>query len=600
MIQKIIPMILLAHLVSGHAGMPRADDDRMQWFDDARFGMFIHWGVYAVHGNKWPGKPHADAGNDSPKKLSEWLMQRVPVPVMEYRSLAKQFTAANYDPAAWAGLARDAGMKYVVITSKHHDGFALWPTAFSDWNVSITPAKNDLLAPLAEACRKEGLKFGFYYSQCQDWVNPGGAKRNPYCKEGGKRHMDDGDGWDELQKGPYDDYLQKVALPQVNELLERYQPDIIWWDTPVHMNEKRAKPFYEAVAKYPEIITNSRLGGPYRGDTRNPEQWVPPEGYPGERFEVCMTMNDSWGYASDDHNWKSTTALLQILSDTVSKGGNLLLNIGPKADGGIPEPVLDRLREISAWMRSHGRSIHGTQASPYPRQLPWGRMTRKRKPTGEEILYLHIWEWPADGEILLPTIKQAPVSAALLPDGRALASELNRQGLVVRLAGARAPDPHISVVELIFKEAVSVTAPAFLAADADGVFRLGARDADRYGSTAGVIEVTGRGAEAALSNWTHPAWHLKYRVQSPARAAFRMSARISTTAGSQLKINCGAPAFAASIPNTNGEWRDIDLGELTLPAGESAIVVKTGEKWTPVKIRTVTLAPINKPETSEK
>lgn len=290
--------------------------------------MFIHWGVYAVPAGEWQGKPVGGIG--------EWIMRNGKIPVADYRAFAKDFTAANYDPQAWARLAHTAGMRYVVITGKHHDGFALYDSAVTEWDsVNASGAGRDLLAPLAKAVRAEGLKFGIYYSQAQDWTHPGGANGN----------------WDPAQKGDYDQYLQNIALPQVREIIDRFDPAIIWWDTPVNMTKERAKPFGDFLAQHPAIITNNRLGGGYNGDTKTPEQHIPPRGYPGDLFEVCMTMNDTWGFKKNDLNWKSVRQILRNLSDISSKGGNFLLNVGPTADGRIPDASIERLEAVGRWMK---------------------------------------------------------------------------------------------------------------------------------------------------------------------------------------------------------------------------------------------------------
>jgi alpha-L-fucosidase len=284
---------------------PAQRDARMKWWREAKFGLFIHWGVYAVPAGTYQG--------EQIKGIGEWIMLRGKIPVAEYRAFAGQFNPVKYNPDAWAKLAKDAGMKYLVITAKHHDGFALFPSDASDWDVAdATPYKMDLITPLARAARKNGLKFGTYYSQAQDWTNPGGAKSG----------YKEGDGWDDAQKGSFDDYLAKIAVPQTREILTRIKPDILWWDTPVWMNANRAAPLHELIALRPGLITNNRLGGGFRGDTETPEQHIPATGFKDRDWETCMTMNDTWGFKSYDHNWKSTETLIRNLVDIVSKGGN--------------------------------------------------------------------------------------------------------------------------------------------------------------------------------------------------------------------------------------------------------------------------------------
>ena len=403
-------------------------DARMKWFREARFGLFIHWGVYAVPAGFWQGQPVS----------AEWIMNRGKIPVATYRALAKDFTAAKYDPEAWAQLAADAGIKYVVITAKHHDGFTLYGSAYSDWNaVQASGARRDLLQPLADAVRAHGLKFGTYYSQSQDWVNLGGGKGNTPP-------------WDDAQKqGSFDEYLRTIALPQVRELVEKYHPDILWWDTEYSMTPERAKPFFDLVTAHPGLIHNSRLGGGVLGDFRTSEQKIPANAMLGRALEVNMTINNSWGYRSDDLNWKSAQTLIRNLSDITSKDGNYLLNVGPTAEGVIPQPEVERLLAIGLWLKINGSAIYATRGGLYQQPLPWGRTTYRAWPGDGTTLFLHVWTWPADGKILLPGLQQAPRSGRMLSSGAEVTATVTAAGLVVTLPGA-APDPDVSVAALEF------------------------------------------------------------------------------------------------------------------------------------------------------
>ncbi len=401
---------------------------RMKWFSEARFGIFIHWGVYAV-----PAR-------------GEWYMNNGKVPVATYKAFAKDFTAAKYDPVALAQLFKDAGAKYMVITAKHHDGFTLYDSKYSDWNVvKATPAGRDLLQPLADAVRAQGIKFGLYYSQSQDWVNLGGGKGNTQP-------------WDEEQKkGDFDEYLKNTAAPQIHELLEKYHPAYLFFDTEYSMTPERAKPIFDLVASYPDVIMNNRLGGGVLGDTATPEQRIATDPL-GRQFEVCMTINNSWGYNAGDTRWKSATQLIQNLSDIASKGGNYLLNVGPTAEGIIPQPEVDRLLAMGKWLKTNGEAIYATEAGPYVDPLPWGRETLKSHPNGSTTMYLHVWQWPADGKILLPGFKLTPTSGKLLANQAAVTATMTPAGLVVTLPGA-ATDPDVSVAALEFAGPVMV-APA--------------------------------------------------------------------------------------------------------------------------------------------
>ncbi len=413
---------------------------RLQWWDEARFGMFIHWGVYAVPAGEYKGK--LDEFNQG-----EWIMNHSKIPVAEYKKYATQFNPVQYDPEAWVRLAKDAGMKYIVITSKHHDGFALFDSKVTDWDVvDATPYGKDLLAPLVAACRREGIKIGFYYSQSQDWCHPGGAAadwvHSPTLKWTGS--------WDKAQLGDYDKYLDEIAVPQVKEILSKYgNLDILWWDTPMFMTPERATKFQTILADYPKLITNNRLGGGAHGDTETPEQHVPATGYPGRRFEVCMTMNETWGYRSDDHNWKSTEELIHNLSDIASKGGNFLLNVGPTAEGLIPQPSIERLQQMGEWMKVNAEAIYGTKASPF-HYLPWGRTTLK-----DQKLYLHVVSWPENGVLGLPLQNKA-IKAYPLKDKKSKLKVKQYADKVEIRVGEKDADDILPIIVLEFKGEPSV------------------------------------------------------------------------------------------------------------------------------------------------
>jgi alpha-L-fucosidase len=436
------PKILMAPPAAGlpalpavvKAETPAEHDARLKWFREARFGMFIHWGVFSSLGGYWQGKP----------VTAEWIMNRARISVADYKAQAKNFTAAKYDPQAWAQLAEDAGAKYVVITAKHHEGFVLYDSAASDWNaVKASGAHRDLLQPLVDALRGRGIKFGAYYSQAQDWVNPGGSKGMVQA-------------WDPAQNGSFDDYLKNVSLPQVREILEKYHPDILWWDTEYQMTPERAKPFFDLTMSYPNLLINSRLGGGVLGDFRTSEQHIPASAMMGRQLEVNMTINNSWGYNANDTHWKSEQTLIRDLSDISSKDGNFLLNIGPTGEGVIPQPEVDRLLAIGRWLKVNGEAIYATHGGPYTQPLDWGRTTQKAWAGDGTTLYLHVWNWPADGKIVLPGITQAPRSGRLLANGAAVTGSVTDNGLEVTLPGS-APDADVSVAALEFAGALEVT-----------------------------------------------------------------------------------------------------------------------------------------------
>jgi alpha-L-fucosidase len=399
-------------------------DARMKWWRQARFGMFIHWGVYSVPAGTHNGTQVGGIG--------EWIMCHGKIPVTDYKNYAAQFNPVKYNPEEWVKLAKEAGMKYIVITSKHHDGFALFDSKVSQWDVvDATPYGKDILKPLASACRKYGMKLGFYYSQAQDWCQ-GGSACSGY--------------WDPTaQSTGMDEYLKKIAVPQVQEILNNYGDiAVLWWDTPCDMNKERADLFEPVLTPHPALITNNRLGGNYRGDSETPEQHIPETGLNYD-WETCMTMNDTWGFKSYDDNWKSTEMLIRNLIDIASKGGNYLLNVGPTSLGEIPQPSIERLKAIGAWMKVNSESIYATTASPFEK-LTWGRCTRKIE--GQKTtLYLHVFNWPQDGKLLIPGLKNTIARAYLLADRANLKTENTDNGVVVNLP-AKALDPIAAVVVL--------------------------------------------------------------------------------------------------------------------------------------------------------
>jgi len=406
-------------------------DARMAWWRHAKFGMFIHWGVYSV-----PAGTHKGEKIDG---IGEWIMLRGKIPVKEYRRYSSDFNPTQYDPEAWAALAKEAGMKYMVITSKHHDGFALFPSEVTDWDiVDSTPHKKDLIGPLAEAARAEGLKFGLYYSQAQDWTHTGGAVANWWGGE-----------WDDSHKGDMDDYIDSIAVPQTREILTRYQPDVLWWDTPIDMNEERAEKLISLLRLNPGIIHNNRLGGGFEGDTETPEQHIPATGFKDRDWEVCMTMNDTWGFKSYDHNWKSTGDIVRKLCDIVSKGGNFLLNVGPTKEGLIPQPSIDRLKEVGDWMDVNGQSIYGTSANPFSK-LAWGRCTKKIHSNGA-TLYFHVFDWPEDGKLAINGLSSKPSSVRLLANGASLKfttfSKADAEGIILDVP-KQAPTALVPVIKV--------------------------------------------------------------------------------------------------------------------------------------------------------
>jgi alpha-L-fucosidase len=360
---------------------PAQRDARMAWWREARFGMFIHWGLYSVPAGTWNGKQTTHIG--------EWIMNDLSIPVADYKAFAKDFNPTGFSAHDIVALAKSSGMKYIVITAKHHDGFAMFDSKVDPFNiVAATPFHRDPLRELAEECRKQGIKLGFYYSQAQDWTAPGGTAIVRTGHDPVTGH------WDKAQDGDFDAYLHHKSIPQIKELLENYKdfPVVVWFDTPTKMmTPARAAEVVTLLNKYPNLIWNNRLGGTYPGDTETPEQYVPAQGFPGKDWESCMTINNTWGYKSSDTNFKSTETLLRNLIDIASKGGNYLLNIGPDSHGIVPAPEVERLHAMGQWLAVNGEAIYGT--SPTLFTSPTGAFSTTEKDKSGKPKFIPTWNW---------------------------------------------------------------------------------------------------------------------------------------------------------------------------------------------------------------
>ena len=548
---------------------PAEREARMKWWREARFGMFIHWGVYSVPAGSYHGQRVAGIG--------EWIMHNAKIPVAEYRQFAKDFNPVKYNPDEWVRLAKEAGMKYVVITSKHHDGFAMFDSQASNWNiVKAAPFGRDPLKELAAACRKHGLKLGFYYSQAQDWNNPGGAAAGGH--------------WDKAQDGDMTEYIRKVAVPQVRELLSNYgRISVLWWDTPVDMTKERADLLLPELRLQPGIIYNNRLGGGYKGDTETPEQFVPATGYPGRDWETCMTMNDTWGYKSYDNDWKSPETLIRNLVDIASKGGNYLLNVGPTSEGLIPAASAERLKAIGQWMKVNHDAIYATTASPFKR-LPWGRCTKKATSRGV-ILYLHVFDWPSAGNLLVPGLNNKAEKAWLLSDTKRkpLLLESSPEGLVISGLAATAPDPISSTVVLSIPGPLQIEQPV-TSQDPNGSINLLASEARLHGQQ---IQYELGHQRDNLGFWTDSSDWADWKFTVTRLGKFELVAQIAAVEAASFDILLGDQKIKADAPVTGdyGTFKEVKLGEVVIstPGKKSLAVRPIQEGWHAINLKAIRL-----------
>ncbi len=431
---------------------PAQKDARMQWWREARFGMFIHWGLYSIPAGTWDGKQIPGIG--------EWIMNNASIPVADYKALASQFNPTSFSAHDIVALAKSAGMKYIVITAKHHDGFAMFDSKVNAFNiVAATPFKRDPLRELAEECQKQGMKLGFYYSQDQDWTAPGASAILRPHHDPVTHH------WDKAQDGDFDTYLHTKSIPQIKELLANYAefPVVVWFDTPTpNMTPERAAEIVTLLNEHPNLIWNNRLGGTYKGDTETPEQYIPPQGYPGRDWEACMTMNDTWGYKSYDTNFKSTETLLRNLIDISSKGGNYLLNIGPDSKGVVPPAEVERLHAMGKWLDVNGEAIYNTKATLFGAEAGAFSPTEKdkngkpkfiptwnwRSTTAPDKIYVELFTWP-NGSFHLDKLPRKVTGAYLLADPSHTPLKVTQtgDGVDVQLP-AKALDPIATVLVL--------------------------------------------------------------------------------------------------------------------------------------------------------
>lgn len=360
--------VLAASMLRPGAAAPDASADALQKFDENKFGMFIHWGVYALPAGEWKGK--------YVRGIGEWIMFREKIPAKEYEQLAGRFNPVKFDAEQWAQLAQDAGMRYLVITAKHHDGFAMYDSKASKYDiVDATPYGKDPMKALAAACAKRGIGFGFYYSQDQDWHDPNGR----------------GNDWDYPKERRPQVYLENKVMPQVKELLTGYgKLSLIWFDTPGMLSEQQVTELRNTVKTLqPSCLLNSRIGHNKGDYFQTGDNAIPIQVYTKMKWEVPATLNDTWGFKKNDQNWKDAGELISKLADIVSKRGNYLLNVGPTAEGVIPEASQKILRAMGKWLAVNGESIYGASASPfYFPDVTWRSTVKPGK------VYLHILNWP--------------------------------------------------------------------------------------------------------------------------------------------------------------------------------------------------------------
>jgi alpha-L-fucosidase len=520
-------------------------------FDWGNYAMFIHWGLYSQVGNLWKGKTYYGA--------SEWIMNKLmaDIPIDEYKAIAGQFNPTAFDADKIVKLAKDAGMKYIIITAKHHDGFAMYNSKACDFNiVKQTPFGRDPMKELSDACRRQGIGFGFYYSHNKDWTYPGG--------NGGPQTDVNG------VKKTFDDYFNEKCLPQVEELTKNYGDiQLIWFDTPGGMPEKYAKKLVEVVHRnQPHALVSGRVGydmGDYRtlGDMEQPLENI------NGRWESIDVTNDSWGYAWYDQNWKTPRQILSSLISVVARGGTYMLNVGPDGSGSVPQPAQEALLAAGKWLKAYPEVVYGAGASPWKHALPWGDIT-----INNGKLYLSVYTWPSQGKLFLPgfcgTVKDVKL---FTPRGKqSLKYNIANHWLEVELPMS-APDKLVSVIELT-PASLSEVADSTLAVDPD----LGIQASVKFGEVAGGKVTTKRWMEKfgewktdyILQGWnnqTVASWLVDIKQPGMYQVALRYAAdkrlvwKVETDEGVAVQNQQGGTSSFLTYPigwikvNTSGKHR---------------------------------------------
>jgi alpha-L-fucosidase len=549
----IVILVLASLAVVAAPAQPAAQNDtvkpdRLQWFRDAKFGLFIHWGVYSMIGRE------------------EWARQILEIPLSEYQYYADNFNPVDFNPAAWAALAKEAGVRYIIITSKHHDGFCMFDSAYTDYDIAHARYGKDILAMLSAACRTARIPLGFYYS-IMDWHHPDYLPRRSWEKDRPTEGAD---------FNRYMDY----AMNQVRELVTRYDPAVLWFDGQWEhtAKEERAVEIEKMLRGLkPSILINDRLPG--CGDFGTPENFVPatglrnPDGTP-RLWEACYTMNwNGWGYNRYETEFHSASQLIRQLIEIVSKGGNLLLNIGPEPSGKIPAEFVDRLERIGAWLKVNGESIYGTTASVFERLPFFGRCTVKG-----QTLYIHVMGWPVDGSIRLPGLRTKVRKAYLLAEkGKSLSFRRAGKDIVIRLP-RRAPDPDATVVAVELAGA-PVVEPYVIAPDAaSGRIDLPVTLADIQAEMGQRAYLDYFYRTTMLTNWQSVSDYPEWTFETPKPGTYEVRISYASVAGGKAAYEVEADGQiipAVTEPSPSGYFpKTFSLGQVTLKAGTHRLRVK--------------------------
>lgn len=553
----------IAEAVNGWwAASMNGHEQRIAWWRNARFGCFIHWGVYSVPGGLWKGKKVGG--------YAEHLMRKEKISRADYaRKLLQPFNPTEFDADAWVKMVRDAGMKYLIITAKHHDGVAMYPSAIGDYTLRQSSFPRDPMQELAAACRKYGIRFGFYYSHAFDWEHPDAPGNDwDYQNPGGDKNLYGGTNWYDhhpelLPKAVR--YINEKSIPQIKELLQRYKPDILWFDTPHKLPLSENIRILRAIRETDStVVVNGRLArsaavsfGDYKNTADRPAAFYPVEG----DWEAIPTTNESYGYSRYDESHKSPAFFIRLLAKASARNGNLLMNIGPMGNGLIDPRDTVILRQIGDWLLTNGESIYGSAPSPLPVQ-PWGEVTRK-----ENRLFLHVFDPPASGEITVGGLMGDVEKATLLASGKPLrVRRINTKDVVISLPRMTWPTG-ANVIALDVKGDMRTDGHRLVESRVPPTFHAFEAELQGKGWSYG----DGKAGKDFAQNWKSEAQSLTWKIRTEKPGRFKVALRFAdgkVPAGCSFRLSAGKTLLEGT-PAENGDWGVIELpaqtnGELRL------------------------------------
>jgi len=555
----------------------KSHDQRIGWWRDAQFGCFIHWGVYSTFGGEWNGKPF--------RGYAEHMMRIQKIPRTEYvEKVVSVFNPVKFDAEQWVQLIKSAGMKYVIITAKHHDGFAMYPSSVTSYNIrEATPFKRDPMRELADACKRHGIKFGFYYSHAIDWEHPKAPGNDwDYQNPGGDKQLHGGGQWFDLHPEllpTAQEYVDEKAIPQVLELLKNYRPDILWFDTPSRLPLSENIRILKAVRQAdPNVVINGRLArgrgysfGDYKNTGDRAAEIVPTEG----DWETIPTTNESYGYHKHDASHKPVSHFIQLMAKAAARGGNVLMNIGPMGDGLIDSKDEVILRGIGSWLDKNGASIYSTERTPLPVQ-PWGESTLK----GNRI-FLHVFDWPRDGQLVVGGLKNEVSSAYLLSDSKRKplrTRRFNDSDVTVRVP-LTTPDKGNTVIVLELKGEIQAN-PVRLLSSRNHVNVLRSFDSELHGARLRFGD--GKTPRAYVFEWRDAKEWVGWQVRANEAAEYEVSLKYTTASNENrgsYAVSIGQHVLQATIVPTQreSEATTVTLGRIKLTPGKYDITVKPVE-----------------------